>query len=324
MVKIAVVVYSVYGQVLALAEAEVKGLRDAGVEVDLYQLPTHDTVEASTKADLPVITPEILANYEGFLFGIPSRYGTHPFSFKEFVDSTGAQWQAGAYHGKFAGLFVSSGTQGGGQESVIRNTVTSLIHHGIIFVPLGYKNTFSEMSDLDVIHGGSPWGAGTFAGATGARFPSETELKVAYTQGKTFAETVLRSFPHDAGLNGKEHINLSTVASTPAPAASHPEAPHDPDTNEECYESTNEEHIPEELVEGPVTAVGPKAHNVDTPEEPQPAPGSPPGSPPANPVPAPAKAPAQPSAPAKADHETKKAEPAAATKKESGGCCKCM
>ena len=37
---------------------------------------------------------------------------------------------------------------------------------------------------------GSPWGAGTFAGPTGARQPSELELELASTQGKVFWETV--------------------------------------------------------------------------------------------------------------------------------------
>ena len=72
----------------------------------------------------------------------------------------------------------------------ISNTISTLTHHGIIFVPLGYKNTFAQLSNLTEVHGGSPWGAGTLAGADGRRLPSALELEVAKIQGKTFYETV--------------------------------------------------------------------------------------------------------------------------------------
>lgn len=70
--------------------------------------------------------------------------------------------------------------------------MSTLTHHGIIYVPLGYKNTFAEMTNLSEIHGGSPWGAGTFAGADGSRQPSTLELTVAEKQGAAFAETVAK------------------------------------------------------------------------------------------------------------------------------------
>ena len=51
----------------------------------------------------------------------------------------------------------------------------------MVFVPPGY--TFgSDLYGLDAVRGGSPWGAGTFAGAQGERQPSETELRFAEHQ----------------------------------------------------------------------------------------------------------------------------------------------
>ena len=50
-----------------------------------------------------------------------------------------------------------------------------------IFVPAG-NNYGPELFDVDSVHGGSAWGAGTFAGATGARQPSQLELNVAEHQ----------------------------------------------------------------------------------------------------------------------------------------------
>jgi len=57
-------------------------------------------------------------------------------------DATGHQWQNGTYWGKYAGLFVSTATMGGGQESTCMNAMSTLAHHGFIYVPLGYKTAF--------------------------------------------------------------------------------------------------------------------------------------------------------------------------------------
>lgn len=192
MVKIAIVIYSTYGHILTLSKAEAEGAKAAGAQVDVFQLPSGEQNDASASSDLPVITPSKLGEYDGVLFGIPSRYGTHPYAFKAFLDATGAQWASGSYYGKYAGFFVSTGTQGGGQESVIRNSITILTHHGFLFVPLGYARAFGQITDLTEVHGGSPWGAGTIAGPSGSRQPSELELQTARIQGKSFAETVAR------------------------------------------------------------------------------------------------------------------------------------
>ena len=53
--------------------------------------------------------------------------------------------------------------------------------HGLIWVPPGYS--YGEaMFSLDDVRGGSGHGAGTFAGPTGARQPSTTELGFAEHQ----------------------------------------------------------------------------------------------------------------------------------------------
>ena len=70
--------------------------------------------------------------------------------------------------------------------------MSTLAHHGIIYVPFGYAKAFPELADLSEIRGGSAWGAGTIAGSKGERQPSERELFLATTQGKAFYETVAR------------------------------------------------------------------------------------------------------------------------------------
>jgi NAD(P)H dehydrogenase (quinone) len=181
-----------YGHIGKLAEAEKAGLKKAGIEADIYQvaetLPQEvlTKMHAPPKSDIPVIDAETLAKYDAFLFGIPTRYGNFPAQWKAFWDTTGGQWGSGAFWGKYAGLFVSTGTQGGGQESTAIAALSTLTHHGIIYVPLGYAKTFPQLTQLTEIRGGSPWGAGTFAAADGSRQPSQLELELATIQGEQF------------------------------------------------------------------------------------------------------------------------------------------
>jgi len=177
-----------------LAEAEAAGIKEAGGTCDLYQIAETLPEEVLTKMYAPpkdknittLSDPKQLEQYDAFLFGIPTRYGNFPAQWKTFWDKTGHQWQTGAYWGKYAGLFVSTGTQGGGQESTAIAAMSTLAHHGFIYVPLGYKTTFSILADLSEVRGGSPWGAGTFSAGDGSRQPSQNELQLATEQGKAF------------------------------------------------------------------------------------------------------------------------------------------
>lgn len=198
--KIAIVYYSTYGHIRALAKAIQKGVESAGGQADLLQIPETLSPEilskmhAPAKAEDPVITPADLPKYDGFLFGVPTRYGTQPAQWRAFWDATGGLWAHGELYGKYVGLFVTTGTPGGGQEVTAQNSLSTFAHHGLIFVPLGYKTSFGLLTNLDEIHGGSPWGAGSFAGGDGSRTPSELEIKIAETQGKSFYVTLSRVF----------------------------------------------------------------------------------------------------------------------------------
>ncbi|KYK55382.1 minor allergen Alt a 7 [Drechmeria coniospora] len=200
--KIAIVFYSMYGHIRQLAEAEKKGIEKAGGKVDLYQIAETlpDEVLAKMHAppksqDIPVLKdPKDLTGYDAFLLGIPTRYGNFPAQWKAFWDKTGGIWASGGYFGKYAGLFVSTGTLGGGQESTCIAAMSTLAHHGVIYVPLGYAKSFPQLSKLDEVHGGSPWGAGTFAAADGSRQPTKLELEIATIQGEEFYKTVSKAF----------------------------------------------------------------------------------------------------------------------------------
>lgn len=120
-------------------------------------------MHAPAKSAYPVIEPQELTSYDAILFGVPTRYGNFPAQWKAFWDKTGGIWAKGGFHGKYVGAFVSTGTPGGGQESTVIACMSTFVHHGMIFVPLGYKNTFPILANLSEVRGGSPWGAGTFA-----------------------------------------------------------------------------------------------------------------------------------------------------------------
>jgi NAD(P)H dehydrogenase (quinone) len=191
-----------YGHIRQLAEAEKAGIEKAGGKVDLYQIPETlpqevlDKMYAPPKpTDVPILEdPAVLAEYDAFLLGIPTRYGNFPAQWKTFWDKTGKQWSSGGFWGKYAGLFISTASMGGGQESTAIAAMSTLAHHGIIYVPFGYAKAFAQMTDLSEPHGGGPWGAGTLAGADGSRQPSDREKEVATIQGEEFYKTVAKAF----------------------------------------------------------------------------------------------------------------------------------
>ncbi|PPR00249.1 hypothetical protein CVT24_005017 [Panaeolus cyanescens] len=192
--RIAIVIYSMYGHIAKMAEAVKAGIASKGGDATIYQIPETLSPEiltkmhAPAKPEYPIATPDTLTNYDGYLFGIPTRYGAQPAQWRTFWDATGQLWAGGKLAGKYAGVFVSTAGLGGGQEGTIINSLSTFAHHGIIYVPLGYSNAFGQLSNVDEVHGGSPWGAGTVASSTGQRQPSALELEVAEIQGKTFYE----------------------------------------------------------------------------------------------------------------------------------------
>jgi len=194
--RIAIVVYSMYGHVAKLAESVKAGVEEAGGKTQIFQvketLPEDvlGKLGAPAKPSYEIFQPQDLTQYDAFLFGVPTRFGSFPAQWKTFWDATGGLWAQGALSGKYAGVFVSTGTPGGGQEMTVNATLSTLAHHGIIFVPLGYKYAFAQLSNLTEVRGGSPWGAGTFAGADGSRSPSKLELEIAQIQGREFVNVV--------------------------------------------------------------------------------------------------------------------------------------
>jgi NAD(P)H dehydrogenase (quinone) len=197
MMKIQVVFYSMYGHIHRMAEAIVEGARGvAGAEVSLYQVaelvPDHALERTGAKkarqvfAQVPIAQPGQLADADAILFGTPTRFGNMAAQMRNFLDQTGGLWAKGALIGKVGSVFCSTGTQHGGQETTITSFHTTLFHLGMIVVGVPYS--CQELTNMNEITGGSPYGASTLAGSDGSRLPSENELAIARFQGRHVAE----------------------------------------------------------------------------------------------------------------------------------------
>jgi NAD(P)H dehydrogenase (quinone) len=195
--KIKVIFHSLYGHVYQLAEALAEGVRSVpGAEVEILQvaetLPDEVLVKMGALeakkafAHIPVAKPADLTDADGLLFGSGTRFGSASAQLQAFFDSTGGLWAKGALIGKPAGVFVSTGTQHGGQETTLVSMHTFLLHHGMVVVGVPYAA--QELTKMDDVTGGSPYGAGTLAGADGSRQPSANELAIARFQGKHLAQ----------------------------------------------------------------------------------------------------------------------------------------
>ncbi|PON76879.1 NADPH-dependent FMN reductase-like [Parasponia andersonii] len=126
-VRIFIVFYSMYGHVDLLAQKMKKGVDSIdGAQAFLYRVPETLSEEVLEQMrvpqkhdddEVPVILAEKLVEADGLLFGFPTRYGSMAAQMKAFFDSTAELWQDQRLAGVPAGLFVSTGTQGGGQET---------------------------------------------------------------------------------------------------------------------------------------------------------------------------------------------------------------
>ncbi len=198
--RIMIIFYSMYGHIETLAKEILKGVSKVkGVKAELWRLPEtlpEDVLKLmrvpKKSEDIPVLSYEKLDTMleaDGFLFGVPTRFGMMPAQCKTFWDMTGKYWKNCSFLGKSAGIFFSTSTQGGGQETTALTTITQLTHHGMVYVPIGY-GFGEEMAVMSEIRGGSSYGAGTYSGSDNMRQPTELELKIARYQGEYFAKYV--------------------------------------------------------------------------------------------------------------------------------------
>jgi|SRR5438105_11740250 len=195
--KVHIVFYSMYGHIYKMAQAVEGGAKSVpDTQVSLFQVKETLSDEVLTKmnalgakkgwAHVPFIEANQLAEADALIFGIPTRYGLVVTPMQKLFDATGQLWMKGALVGKVGSIFTSTATQHGGQEATILHAHTFLFHQGMVVVGVPYS--CQNLSNMNEITGGSPYGASTIAGPKGDRQPSENELAIARFQGKHVAE----------------------------------------------------------------------------------------------------------------------------------------
>ena len=161
MTRVLILYYSRNGSTDALARQAARGVGAVdGVEALRRVVPPVSPVCEATAPDVPTegppyATAEDLRDCDGLLLGSPTRFGNMAAPLKHFLDGTGALWMSGALAGKPAGVFTSTTSLHGGQESTLLSMMLPLLHHGMILVGLPY----TEAALTETRSGGSPYGA---------------------------------------------------------------------------------------------------------------------------------------------------------------------
>jgi NAD(P)H dehydrogenase (quinone) len=193
MTQVLVLYYSMYGHVETLAKAVAEGAGEVvDAKVSIKRVPELMTEEVARKAgakleqEAPIATVDELPNYDAIIFGTPTRFGNMCAQMRNFLDQTGGLWMKGALVGKAGGVFTSTATQHGGQETTLISFHITLLHQGMVIVGVPYSE--KGLMRMDEISGGTPYGASTIAGGDGSRQPSESELTIARFQGRHTTE----------------------------------------------------------------------------------------------------------------------------------------
>lgn len=187
-----------YGHVLQLAEAVAEGAESVeGAEVILRRVEEFEAVDRIIDGNeyaaqirekqraIPFCTLDDLKEADAVLFGSPTRFGNLAAQMKQLIDSMASLWLKGEMEGKPAGVFTSTASSHGGQETTLLTMMAPLLHLGMVVVGVPY-------SIPGMIHtegrGGTPYGASTIAGARGELMPTTEDLEIARAQGRRVAE----------------------------------------------------------------------------------------------------------------------------------------
>jgi len=200
--KVLIVYHSLYGHIQAMAKAVEEGARGvAGIDVVLRRVQefpdyvqhieeekgyAYQVYQAQTA--VPECTLDDWREADGVIFGSPTRYGNMTAQMKKLIDSTAQLWLSGQMEGKPAGVFTSTASTHGGQETTLLTMMVPLLHLGMVIVGVPY-------SVPGMIHtearGGTPYGATTIAGPRGELQRTAEDLAIARILGKRVAETTL-------------------------------------------------------------------------------------------------------------------------------------
>lgn len=189
--------YSRHGATATLANYLARGVEQvAGVDAMLRTVPAVSTETTAVAPEIPTsgvvyCTHEELAGCAGLLLGSPTRFGNMAAPLKYFLDGTSGLWLKGALKDKPAGVFTSTGSMHGGQETTLISMMLPLLHHGMLLSGIPY----SEAALDETRSGGTPYGASHLAADRQHANPStqltEHEQALCIAQGKRMARLAL-------------------------------------------------------------------------------------------------------------------------------------
>ena len=189
MATILVLYYSRHGATKAMAQHVARGVKSIkGSEARIRTVPavstTCEAVEDSIPEEgYPYAELADLEDCDGLILGSPTRFGNMAAPLKYFLDGTASQWVSGTLTDKPAGVFTSTSSLHGGQETTLISMLLPLLHHGMIIVGLPYR----EQELLSTATGGTPYGASHLARPASNLKLSEEEKKLCFALGKRVA-----------------------------------------------------------------------------------------------------------------------------------------
>jgi NAD(P)H dehydrogenase (quinone) len=187
---ILVLYYSRFGATAERARMVARGVETAaGMQARLRTLPAVSSVCEAVEPTVPpsgapYATMDDLRGCAGLALGSPTRFGNMAAAVKYFLDGSSALWVAGALAGKPAGVFTSTSSLHGGQESTLLSMMLPLLHHGMLIVGLPY----SEGDLIATKTGGTPYGPSHLAGPQSDLPLSDEERRLCQALGRRIAE----------------------------------------------------------------------------------------------------------------------------------------
>jgi NAD(P)H dehydrogenase (quinone) len=194
MAEILVLYYSRGGSVAALARQVARGVGEVeGMSARLRTVPPVAPVTVAAAPPVPeegapYVELRDLVECSGLLLGSPTRFGNMAAPLKHFLDGLGGEWASGTLVGKPAGVFTSTATLHGGQESTLLTMLVPLLHHGCVVAGI----PFTEPGLSSTRSGGTPYGASHVAGGDNDPTPSDEEAKLARALGRRIAALAAR------------------------------------------------------------------------------------------------------------------------------------
>ena len=194
MTEILVLFYSRKGSTAELARQVCRGVESVpGARARLRTVPAVATVVEAPQPAVPAEGPpyathDDLRECDGLVMGSPTRFGNMAAPLKFFLDGTSALWVSGALAGKPAGVFTSTQTIHGGQETTLVSMMLPLLHHGMYIVGIPY----TEAALSTTRAGGSPYGASHFAGDDTQPRLTDDERTLAVLLGRRVAELAVK------------------------------------------------------------------------------------------------------------------------------------